>query len=293
MRRISYRAGSMRFVALTLVSLVLVLAAVSVRAEDRRVSARAERGVADHLRQLVREFPGRDTERFIKVGGSSVVSRAFLHCFASRDVELGDREDLRPTLDRLNVRRNSPFTRKSVATAVGYNLRHVLGGRPPLILREVRAMNPRFALVFMGPNDVMGKNPHVYERRLEAAVEMLLAQGVMPILGSIPPRPRNKEIDAWVLRFNEATARVAESRAVPLVDFHSSMKALPSFGLARDGVHPNVYRERGKSRPCDLGAEGLEHGQNLRNLLVLDVLDRLLRVIDGIEAPPKMALMRE
>src|SRR5690606_12255917 len=163
---------------------------------------------------------------------------------------------------------------------VGYNLRHVLGGRPPLILREVRAMNPRFALVFMGPNDVMGKNPHVYERRLAAAVDMLLAQGVMPIVGTIPPRPRNKEIDRWVAEFNVATLRVADARVLPRLDFHGAMSALPGFGLARDGVHPNVYRARGKSRPCDLGPEGLEHGQNLRNLMVLDALDRLLHVID-------------
>ena len=153
-------------------------------------------------------------------------------------------------------------------------------------------MNPRFALVFMGPNDVMGKNPHVYERRLEAALDMLLEQGVMPIVGTIPPRPRNKEIDAWVGRFNESTSRVAESRAVLALDFHAAMTVLPSFGLARDGVHPNVYRHAGKSRPCDLSDDGLAHGQNIRNLMVLDALDRLLQVVDGVPREPAMTATR-
>jgi hypothetical protein len=284
----------MRIVPLALALALFAAVGLSARAETSRAGGpHAAHDVEGHLSELVRAFPQRDAERFIKVGGSSVVSRAFLHCFAGSDVDLGDRHDLRTTLDRLNRGRNPPFTRASIATAVGYNLRHVLGGRPPLVLREVRAMNPRFALVFMGPNDVMGKNPHVYERRLHAAAEMLLSQGVMPIVGSIPPRPRNKEIDRWVAAFNEATMRVADAKALPYVDFHAAMSSLPGFGLARDGVHPNVYREGGKSRPCDFGAAGLAHGQNVRNLLVLDVLDGLLRVVDGVERDPKMAMRRE
>lgn len=282
----------MRLVSLTTVFALLLVAALTARAERSSAPFAETRSVAEHLRKLAREFPQRDAERFIKVGGSSVVSRAFLHCFAQDDVELGDREDLRPTLERLTRGRNPSFTRTSLATAVGYNLRHVLGGRPPLILREVRAMNPRFALVFMGPNDVMGKNPGVYERRLESAVDMLLAEGVMPILGTIPPRPRNKEIDAWVGPFNEATARVAQQRAVPLVDFHAAMSKLPGSGLARDGVHPNVYRAGGKTRPCDLGPEGLAYGHNVRNLLVLDALDTLLRALDGRAEARQVALGR-
>jgi hypothetical protein len=292
--RIAYRARTMRIVLLALAISLFAAVGLSARAETSRAGgSHVARDVEEHLRELVRAFPQRDAERFIKVGGSSVVSRAFLHCFASTDVELGARHDLRPTLERLNRGRNSSFTRASIATAVGYNLRHVLGGRPPLVLREVRAMNPRFALVFMGPNDVMGKNPHVYERRLHAAVEMLLSQGVMPIVGSIPPRPRNKEIDRWVAAFNEATVRVAEARVIPYVDFHAAMVPVPGFGLARDGVHPNVYREGSKSKPCDFGAAGLAHGQNVRNLLVLDALDWLLRVADGVERDPKMAMRRE
>lgn len=275
------------FILIALASLVLSLEAEAT-SEFPRVRIGGD--VSEHLARLIEEFPDRANDRFIKLGGSSVVSRAFLHCFESDEIELGAREELESVRQRFSASRGSPFTRQSEATRVGFNLRHLLTGRNPLLLRELRAMNARYALLFAGANDVMGRNPSVYAERLERAVALLLERGVMPILGSIPPRPRSREINRYVDEFNRITEDLARARALPFIDFHAAMSELPKAGLARDGVHPNVYRSAGRTRPCDFTEDGLEYGYNIRNLLVIETLAELMRITDllqGEGARPK------
>lgn len=284
----------MKRCTLIVIAALVLAASMKVEATPERSEApekrvRIERDVSAHLARLIEEFPDRANDRFMKLGGSSVVSRAFLHCFEGRDIELGGRDELEPVRERFSARRGSPFTRQSEATRVGFNLRHLLSGRNPLLLRELRATNPRFALLFAGANDVMGRNPEVYAERLDRAVALLLERGVMPILGSIPPRPRSREIDRYVDEFNEITEELARARAIPFIDFHAAMSGLPSAGLARDGVHPNVYRSGGRTRPCDFSEEGLEYGYNIRNLLVLEALAALTEIADELERSPALA----
>src|SRR5690554_110102 len=268
---------------------VLVLGAAFGAEATATMRVKIDRDVGDHLARLMTEFPDRDNARFMKLGGSSVVSRAFLHCFETPHVEFGGREALEEVRARFSARRGSPFTRQSEGTRVGLNLRHLLTGRTPLILRELRATNARFALLFAGANDVMGRNPEIFAERLDRAITLLLDRGVMPILGSIPPRPRSKEIDSYVEEFNRITRETARERALPFIDFHAVMSELPKAGLARDGVHPNVYRVGGRARPCDFSEEGLKHGYNVRNLLVLETLAALSRIVDEVEARVEFA----
>src|SRR5262249_2918391 len=56
--------------------------------------------VLDHLHDVAARAPDFHDDRVAKMGGSSVVSRAFLHCFESDEVNLDGREQLRETLDR-------------------------------------------------------------------------------------------------------------------------------------------------------------------------------------------------
>jgi hypothetical protein len=245
--------------------------------------------VLAHVRRLAEAAPELHDDRVAKMGGSSVESRAFLHCFEGDEVDLGGRDALRPTLDafRRSASGVNSFARESLATRVGWSIRSGMGGRPPYVQRELVALRPRWALAFFGGNDVMGKQEGRYAERLERLIASIEARGVVPILGSIPPRRRDRSMNRWVERYNRVTWATARVHRLPYIDFHQVFVDLPGMGLARDGVHPDVLVRGPRSAPCDFGAEGLEHGQNQRNLRVLEMLDHLRRVYSlGEQAPP-------
>ncbi len=251
--------------------------------------------VLARAREVASRAPDLRDDRVAKMGGSSVESRAFLHCFDSAEVELAGRDELLPTLEAF--RRPSSgatsFARASLATKVGWSIRHAMGGRPPYVHRELTALRPRWALALFGSNDVEGRDDHRYAERLDGLVAAVTGRGVVPILGSIPPRgQRDREMNRWVERYNRVAWAVAAAHRLPFIDFHQVLARLPGSGLAADGVHPNVYVRRAHSYACDFSEEGLAFGQNQRNLLVLQMLDRLRRAFVGgqPEAPARPAL---
>ena len=231
------------------------------------------------LHRVAERVPGRSDDVFATVGDSATVSRAFLQCFErDADVELGAHEPLAATVAFFragNAGSRSPYRRQSRAAGVGWSARHVLLGDPSPLLEEVRAIHPRYAFVLGGGNDVEGQEPRRYANRLLRIVDQLLARGVIPILGSILPRSDDATAALWVRRYNTVNRAIATGRRVPYIDFHRAMSQLPRHGLAADGVHPNVLVRGNETLPCFLTPEGLQHGHNVRNLLALQMLDRL------------------
>lgn len=257
----------------------LELAAPPVQSElDAEVLAR--------LRALVAAAPDRRDDVFAKIGGSSVVSRQYLYCFADdRYVELGAHGALRPTLEHFRGGRawdRNPFSRDSEAAGVSFNTVVVTMGRPSRLMRELRMTRARWALLFVGANDAEGRDEVGYGRRMMPIVEATLAEGALPILGTIHPG-RGDDDDRWVRRYNAILHAMALAYRVPIVDFHRAMQGLPTRGLGHHGSHPGVYAVHGRvPRGCHLTPAGLEHGDNVRNLETLRMLDRLRR---GLEAP--------
>ena len=235
-------------------------------------------GVVAHIEEIRAASPERIENAFSKMGGSSVASKAFLHCFASEHVDLGERAELADTIDYFNTGRRNSFNRPSEATGVSWNLRYVLGGRPANFRKELRATDARWALVLFGSNDAQNENERVYLKRLIYLVEQLEEMGVVPILGAALPR-RNKSKDRWIYRFNLITEAVATHWHLPYIDYYDALIALPRKGLARDGVHPNVLPPGGLTNTCKLTEKGLRYGNNVRNLLTLEMLDALRKTV--------------
>ncbi|MBX3250697.1 MAG: SGNH/GDSL hydrolase family protein [Myxococcales bacterium] len=238
------------------------------------------------LRAIVERATRRE-DVFAKMGGSSIESRAFLHCFArGDDVDLGARTDLTATLEHFrggNAGGGDPFRRESLAAKVGWSLRQGLTGRPPRVVEEARVTDARYALAFFGGNDVQGRDPRTFGERMERVIELLGARGVVPILGAVMPRGDNPAMDEVARRYNRTSRALARAWGLPYVDFYAAVAGLPGRGLAGDGVHPNVLLVGGRSRACDLTEEGLERGQNQRNLRTLEALDRLRRALSSGE----------
>ena len=239
-------------------------------------------GLIENVRDIAARR-ARNPDVFIKVGDSATVNRAFMQCF-SRDaeVDLDGRVELRPLIETIRgarARGTDSFRRQSRAAGVGWSVYRVLSGSSSAIAEEVRAMQPRFALVMFGGNDVETGSLRRYESRMEELVSRLERWGVIPILSTIPPRNDDPEADAQVPRFNAALRALAERRRLPLVDLHAVMVEQPDRGLASDGVHPSAPVRDGRAHGCDLTEAGLAHGQNVRNLLNLEMIAALRSVL--------------
>jgi len=246
-------------------------------------SARAEpielgEAVQEHVREIHARNPELRDDAFSKMGGSSVASKAFLYCFSTPYVDLAEHQDLAGTVEYFNTGRRNSFNRESEAAGVSWNLRYVLGGRPANFRQELDATEARWAFILFGSNDAQNENERVYLKRLVYLVEQLEEMGVVPILGSALPR-RNAHRDRWIRRFNAITEAVAKHWALPYIDYHGAMSGLPRKGLARDGVHPNVLGQGGLRAACRLTEKGLRYGNNVRNLLTLQMLDALRTTI--------------
>jgi len=261
-------------------SAVLLIAALIAATSARAEPLELDQGVVDHVRQIHAIDPERRDDVFSKMGGSSVASQAFLHCFATEYVDLGERPELAETIDFFNTGRRNSFNRQSEAAGVSWNLRYVLGGRPASFREELEETGARWALVLFGGNDAQNENERVYFKRLVYLVERLEEMGVVPILGSAMPR-RNAYKDRWIHRFNLITEAVAKNWSLPYIDYHGALSALPRKGLARDGMHPNVLPPGGYKTSCQLTEKGLRYGNNVRNLLTLEMLDALRRAVDA------------
>lgn len=242
--------------------------------------------VAERLRGLA----GRGRHHasiFAKIGASASRSRHFMNCFASDAVDLASHQELRETWHFFRDGGPlNPFARRSHATVEGWQAGRALHGGNSPTMRELQSINPRFAVIMFGTNDIEHGRPDHYARRMNRLVETLTARGVIPVMTTIMPRDDRVSADQVVDLYNTVVRGVAQRHQVPLVDFHRELAQLPDHGLSRDGVHPNVHFVSGRARGCDLGEEGLQHGYNIRNLITLQALDRLRRVVLTNEAPP-------
>ncbi len=150
------------------------------------------------------------------------------------------------------------------------------------------------ALVMAGTNDLMVYgDAGRFRQELGALVDTLTADGVLPVLSTIP---RNRffgaSSDNLSAVYNQVVADVADEKHVPLMNLARTLEPLPNSGVrpaleaapgvfAPDNVHLSVSPDGGGSfQPVDL-----LYGQNVRNLLVLEVLTELREQVFRFDGP--------
>ena len=132
--------------------------------------------------------------------------------------------------------------------------------------------------MLLGTNDVRyGRPLDASGADLWAIVDELRARGVIPILSTVPAMADDPAGNARIVQWNRVIRAIAQGRALPLVDLHLALSALPGEGLDADGIHPSSAPEG----DCALTASGLAYGYDLRNLLTLEALDRARRARAG------------
>ena len=254
---------------------------------DGRLLSPVTEDVAENLRAIA--FTGLElkSDVFMKVGASSTVSNANLYCFAGNHIQLDEYQDLQPAIDFFlagDADGGNPFERETLAAKVGMSAGWVMTGSPSPLELEIEAIQPSYAFVHYGTND-MGLGS-TYEsalwkfgdRMLELSDE-LIAEGIIPVLMTIAARGDKPSANRWVPTYNAVIRAVAQSRQIPLLDLHYALQPLEGDGLSGDGIHLNTYKADGSYRPCVFTPAGLAFGMNMRNLVSLMALDTLRWIV--------------
>ncbi|MCU0691705.1 MAG: SGNH/GDSL hydrolase family protein [Polyangiaceae bacterium] len=250
--------------------------------------------VANSLRVIASRGAARNRRVLMKVGDSITVNCNSFCCFApaqGKAVDLAGRTALQATIDYFNqvkVGDATPTTswdRMSLAAAVGVGSIWPLegGGSAPLF-KEIEAINPGFAILMLGTNDNSGGTfeyylgPRAYRTIAGGFVSMvdeLSTRGIVPVITYIPP-VRSDERRSWLTPAINAVLRgVATAKLVPTIDFYTPAMAIIPGGFGQDGVHPLAH----PTSACLLTEQGLAYGYNVRNLVSLQVLDKVRQVV--------------
>ncbi len=225
---------------------------------------------------------------FAKVGDSITVGQRFLYPFGQGKYQLGDHTYLQPVIDAFTqtpVREVNSFNNPSVASLAGWAAYTVLSPRnadpyqcnvdeSPLIC-EYRIIQPSIAFIMFGTNDVGYRTGDEYRHDMTEIIKQSMEMGVIPVLYTIPPQPRVMD---HVSAFNTIIRDLAATNNLPLIDLAPAMMDLPDNGLAYDNVHPS-WPPGDEELAAYFTSDNLRYGYTVRNLLTLQMLDRIWRVL--------------
>jgi hypothetical protein len=219
---------------------------------------------------------------FSKLGDSITESGSFAQDIGHGWYELGAFADLEPVVAWF--RRRSPrgsdenaFTRPSAAATAGWESAQLLeGGVRCPVEREFQAMRGAFTVLMIGTNDAERSTPEALVRNVSEIIDRAERRGVITLLSTIPAHHGDGPAPAAARAINDGLRALASARHLPLIDYHAALADLPAEGISDDRVHPSVYVERGDARAAVFTDEGLRYGYNVRNLLLLVGLRRVL-----------------
>ena len=264
-----------------------------------RVRSPISASVAERLRAIAEADPGRAGDVFMKAGASGTVSTHLLYCFAGEAqpgylLDLDGRDALLPAIARFrggDAAGATPFDRATLAAKIGVSASWVLAGDPSPLQQEMDALDPRYAFINYGTNDMELGVTHAsalwpFFENLSAALDVLEGAGVVPIVSGLNPRSDSAAAAQWVPTYDAVTRALAEARQIPYLSLYLLSKDLPDQGLVADGVHGNAYFAGGSAQPCVMTAEALAFNYNARNLASLEILDVVERIVGQGEPAP-------
>ncbi len=177
------------------------------------------------------------------------------------------------------------------------------GGERSPVARLVVDLNPAIAIVSYGANDASYRTAppedlaDEFERNIVLVVRDLEKRGVVVILENemrhgdqpgVKSCPSDDpRVNDWRLAVatNATSARAAEIACrdhLPFVDVRFALDTATNHGLGPDAVHPSVHRRGGGL----LTTEGLDCGYNIRSLVTLLELRRVVAVLEEAQIFP-------
>ena len=227
---------------------------------------------ATHVREILargREL-GRNPRAFSKLGDSAVLTESNLTRFDGGPVDLGPYAFLQPTVEhfagswgRYGVAARVALTTIGALDPMWARAEYCAGGEDPVSC-EVRLNNPAFMLIRLGTND---GSATLYETYMRQIIELLLDEGVVPVLSTKADRFEGDD------SINAVTRRLAAELRLPLWDFDRVAGTLPNRGLTGDQAHLTVYGRNDYTDP-----QTLTRGYPVSDLTALIVLDALREI---------------
>jgi len=238
----------------------------------------------DAVRQNIREIYtrglglGRNPQAFSKIGDSTIENPHFLARFdqVPDTYNLGQYADLQPVIEFYG----GSFGRQGSAVQRGMHSWTLLdpmwagggclGGESPVEC-EIRLHNPSVVLIRIGSNDV--GVPGSFDRNMREVVEYVIAQGVVPVIGTKADRNEGSNVNNDILR------QIANDYLLPLWDYDTVSATIPGRGLDGDGVHMTTFFAHDYTQ-----SNALQTGHGLHNLTALVVLDAVWRELNNAGA---------
>ena len=185
------------------------------------------------------------------------------------------------------ARVDRPGNRSDTAVSGIRNYEYLEGGKsgiPPLG-DVVKKYNPQIAVIMLGTNDINGgRTPAQYKADMTKIVDLVIANGTIPIVSTLPPI---KGKDEAVKAFNAVLAELVKEKKIPVIDFGGEvLKRRPTDWLGTlisdDGVHP-TGDHGGASAGSEPTDENLKNsGYLLRGVLsVRKIAEVKAKVLDG------------
>jgi hypothetical protein len=171
------------------------------------------------------------------------------------------------------------------------------GGRSglPSLARLLEAYKPQGVVLMIGTNDVSAGRPvAAYRADLQRAVDLVLGQGAVCILSTVPPHPGRPDL---AKAYNEAVREVARSRELPLIDYEREiLKRRPDDWngtlLQKNDVHPTTG-QGGATPASEPTAENLRNsGYLLRGWLSVRKIGEVKRTVLDPLFPPEPVVTR-
>lgn len=232
---------------------------------------------------------GRRADVFTTVGDSNTTNGDFMQVFGlPRDVcAWGDYAYLRDTVAHfsapLATGARTSFTHQSAAARMGFNTAAVLDpfwapsgqcarGESPLMC-EYRRSAASISVIMLGGRDVLAMDAETYRANMTQIVGQSIAAGVIPALTTFIVLPERGELYDKSIAFNLALLDIAESAGIPLINLWAAAESLPDHGIGPDRSHLKAR----VGAYCAFDGAERELGGTLRNLLTLQMLDRLRR----------------
>ncbi len=235
---------------------------------------------------------GNNPRVFSKIGDCITATPNFLESFYRKDYALDRYVSLQKVIDyfsRVPARGNAAefdsFGNPGLAAISGFNAAGVLdpiwsdpkwckADESPLSC-EYRVSKPAFALIMFGTNDLKSIKPDEYDFYLRRVIVQTVNSGVVPILSTFPTQPGLTEKSVL---YNQITAGIAVDYDLPLINLWLALEPLPNKGI--DPENPTHMTKPQSGQSASLAEADLQFGYNVRNLVTLQTLEAILKVVD-------------
>lgn len=163
----------------------------------------------------------------------------------------------------------------------------------PSLAQQIARYNPQAVILMLGTNDASaGRSVQAFQSDMRRAVDLILQNGTVVILSTIPPHFRRPDLAA---SYGQALTQIAKERKLPLIDLYNEiLKRRPKDWngtlLARNDVHLSA-------RSGSVGSASAPTETNLRScgyllrgwLSVQKVAEVKRKVLDHVSPEPERA----